>query len=144
MPVIVITDIDMGFDSIHRNLGGLKGAKVEAGLFTEEEASKGARAEFGTTRTKPRPWMSVAADLGEARIMASAEGAVERVAGGASVASALEPVGQVMVDMLGNVIRTQKVGGPALADSTIERKGHSVNLVDTSNMVRALDHKVTQ
>lgn len=157
---VVLEDIDMGYAAIKRNLARAGGVRIETGLFGRE-AQKGVWLEFGTrsagagpesgigpveegpTRTKPRPWLSVAADTEQNKIASSMADAVDDVALGADAKTSFEAVGEESAKLTKAVLGTSRVGGPALADSTMARKGHGRKGVDSGDMQAAVKSKVT-
>lgn len=139
---IKITDTDMGFDAAWGALAAMDGAEIDGGLLDPEQATIGARHETGWRDVEARPWLSIAADQGESRIVKSAKDAVVKVSKGNDPAQALKPVGQLLEDLGREVIASQKVGGPPLAASTVENKGHGRKLIDKGNMLAAITHEV--
>jgi hypothetical protein len=142
---VKIEDIDTGWRATKRALAGLDGLRVDAGLFDGENASKGAYNEFGTARIPPRPWLSIAADTNYLRLGTMTAKAVEHVADRKATAlQAITPIGLFMRDAARSVIEQQRVGGPPLAPDTIERKGHDDKLVDSGDLLAAIDFEISQ
>jgi hypothetical protein len=139
---LVLEDHDSGYDEVKRQLASLAGVRIETGLFDEEQAQKGAWAEFGTDTTEPRPWLSVAADQGANVIANKLREGVENVVDGAPAKAEMEKVGEVAAKLARDVLGSPNVQGPALAESTVERKGSSAKLVDEGDMKRAIKSKV--
>ena len=139
---VTIKDTDMGMAAMLRRFETLDGATVEAGLFDPVNATKGMRAEKGTRDMPGRPWLSVAADTGVPQIVAASAESIRDVADGEAPDLALDGVGKAMAKLARDVIVDQKVGGPALADSTIDRKGYGRKLEDSGEMLDAIGHEV--
>ncbi len=145
---IALEDTDSGYEELKRQLGSLAGVRIETGLFGVTEATKGAWAEFGTenedgsVHTQPRPWLSVAADLGVNVIASSLQTAVEDVADGAPVKAEMERVGETTAKLARDILGSPNVGGPPLKQTTVDRKGHAAKLVDEGDMKRAIQSKV--
>lgn len=138
-----LEDEDTGFEAVRRNLAAADGVRVDAGLFSEEQASKAAYAELGTKHMKPRPWMSVAADSNMPKIGSEAGKAVGEVADlKATPEAAADRVGKFMANLIRDVIDKQRVGGDPLKRSTIRRKGHARKLIDSGDMRKAITHEV--
>lgn len=122
---------------------GLDSKAVLAGLFDPEQATKGAAHEFASDPERRRPWASLAADSGARKLASSAESELGAVADGRGTGtSALDALGAVEAEQLRAVITGGKVGGPALKPATVARKGHSVKLLDTGDMLVAITHKL--
>lgn len=140
-----IQDIDLGWGATMRNLAGLDDMRVDAGLFDAEEATKGARNEFGSTRVPARPWLSVAADTSAGAAGSLAARVVGQVADRKiAPATALDSIGRLLKGAAKGVIEGQRVEGPPLAASTIARKGHDDKLIDTGAMLDAIDYEITK
>lgn len=145
-----LEDIDLGYDAMSKALEKMAGAKVETGLFDREEAAKGVWAEFGTERAtangkvviKPRPWLSVVADNNKPAIGDAMVDATDDVLDGERPKRALKSAGEKTAEIAKSILGTNEVGGPALAQSTIDRKGHARKLVDTGAMRDAIESKV--
>lgn len=139
---IQIEDIDLGWSRVRRNLKGVDGMTVHVGLFDETNAQKGAWAELGFKGVRPRPWLSIAADSNANKAADMSGKAILNVADGAKPDAAFKVVGQELANGAIDVIARDQVGGPRLADSTIDRKGHDQKLVDSGQMVTAIDYQV--
>lgn len=138
-----IEDVDLGWKAAKRNLAGLDGMRVSAGLFDPENATKGALNEFGTSKMPARPSLSIAADTNMLIFAEEAKDDVGEVADRkATPKQALTPLGRLMAKAARAVIETRQVGGPALAQSTIDRKGHDQKLKDSGDMLKAIDFEV--
>ena len=121
----------------------LDGKAVRAGLFVPELATRGATHEFGSGRIPARPWASTAADNGVPALGTAAGKAIADVADERSTASeALDKIGAIAAKQLREIIERDQVPGPALADSTIKRKGHARKLIDSGDMLGAITHEV--
>jgi hypothetical protein len=121
----------------------LDGKAVRAGLFDPELATRGAVHEFGAGNIPARPWASTAADTGAQALGQAAAKAVGAVADGKLTAhGALDVLGRTEAEQLREIILAGRVPGPALADSTIKRKGHSTKLLDSGDMVSAITHEI--
>lgn len=122
---------------------GLDGRSVAAGLFEPEQAAKGIRAEFGTSDVPARPWASVAADDGAGKLASVAERELGRVGDGRATGDqALQAIGDAEAAQLRDVILSGRVEGPALAPATVARKGNATKLVDTGDMLGAIEAKL--
>ena len=142
-----VEDFDKGFAELVIDMGAMRGAKIETGLFTKAQATKGVRAEFGSTEEgvtteRARPWLSIAADEGEPTIAAAMDVAVGNVSRGVKPKAALEAVAKISTQLATDVIDQRRVGGPALAESTVKRKGHNQKLVDTGKMRAGIQSRV--
>ena len=135
-------DIDMGFDALFDALGDFNGARVETGLFDHENAMKGIYAEYETRTSHARPWLSVAADT----VAPSVERVVSfdlRKFGPMSMAeNVMGDIAKVTKPHTRDVIVGQKMGGPPLKKETVDRKGHSLKLIDSGEMLAAIDAEV--
>lgn len=146
MPVTIkVQHIDLGWRATKRALSGLDGMGVDVGLFDEEQAQKGAYNELGTGTIPPRPWLSVAADTNVGRIAGVAEIAIGQVADrGMTPTRALVSLGAFLREAAKAVIEQQQVRGPALAAATVGRKGHGEKLIDSGEMLAAIDYEILQ
>ena len=124
---------DHGFTRLRANLADADRVEVVAGLLDSEHAMKGAFAEFGTSTSPARPWLSIAGD--SAAVESSMDTAVREMVSGTDAGAALADLGQVVAATAVEVIESQQVGGPALADSTVARKGSTDKLIDTGVVV---------
>ena len=148
---IKIQDVDLGWRKTQRNLAGLDRMRVSAGLLEPEQAFKGAIHELGSKSqrangepyVKPRPWLSIAADQNESLLAEEAKDDIGAVADCfATPRQALSLIGRLMKKSAKAVIETRQVGGDPLAQSTIDRKGHDQKLVDSGDMLKAIDFEI--
>jgi hypothetical protein len=140
---VTITDIDMGWDAYVSGMEIVDGAMVEAGLLEPEQAQKGAWNELGTRTIPARPWMSIAGDTNVPVIFGVGAEAIGEIADGGVPYTALDKIGDTVVDLEREVLLSGMTGGPPLAPSTVRNKGSDVKLIDTEAMIDSLDHEVT-
>jgi hypothetical protein len=131
---------DHGFTRLRANLADADRVEVVAGLLDQEQAMKGAFAEFGTSTAPPRPWLSLAGD--SAAVESSMDTAVREMVSGTDAGAALTDLGQAVAGQAVEIIESQQVGGPALADSTVARKGSNEKLIDTGDMIGSITSEV--
>jgi hypothetical protein len=101
---------------------------------------KGVFAEFGTSTSPARPWLSIAGE--SAAVESSMDTAVREMVSGTDAGAALADLGQAVAATAVEIIEGQQVGGPALADSTVARKGSNEKLIDTGAMVESITSEV--
>ena len=131
---------DHGFNDLRANLASADRVEVVAGLLDSEQAMKGAFAEFGTSTSPARPWLSIAGD--SAAVESAIDGTVLAIVRGTDASSAMDGLGQTIAAQAVAIIESQQVGGPALADSTVARKGSTDKLIDTGAMVDSITSEV--
>lgn len=137
-----IDDIDLGFDSLFRELSKADGMAVETGLFDPEQATIGMFQEFGTRDIPSRPWLSVAADTAVPTIEKVTAAEMRAFKPNQSMMPVLGELGATMAEHTRAVIRDGKVGGPPLKPETVERKGNSQKLLDSLEMYGSIDYQV--
>ena len=120
--IVTVQDIDMGYDATRSNLTASNNTTTSAGLWTRKLAQRGVWQEFGTSKIPARPWLSVAADKGQAKIARSAQQAAGDVADRVPPDEAFVPVGETMKGLAVEVLDRQRMGGPRLKAATIRRK----------------------
>lgn len=138
--MILVQVTDHGFNRLRANLADADRVEVVAGLLDSEQAMKGAFAEFGTSTAPARPWLSIAGD--SAAVESSMDTAVREMVSGTDAGAALADLGQAVAATAVEIIEGQQVGGPALADSTVARKGSNEKLIDTGAMVESITSEV--
>jgi hypothetical protein len=141
MPVQLI-DTDLGYAALRKRLQAADGLVVAVGLLEPGQAIKGALNEVGTSTIPARPWLSVAVDANDSQISTKMGDAVGAVSDGAPARAAFGRLGDFVADLARQVILGQQVGGPALAQATVDRKGNSDKLIDSGDMVDAIESEV--
>lgn len=137
-----------GVAKVVATLEGLAGLEAKVGWFETAHYPGGTPVayvatihEFGTSRTRARPFMRPAvAEHGQEWLDLLAQGAKASMQGGPSPAAVLE---MVALSAAGNVAeKIQEVTSPSLSLVTTARKGHSKPLVDTGQMIQSVTGKV--
>jgi len=144
-----VTDRDLGWKKIKREIAKAAQLEVAVGILTGTNADGTSIAEyatyneFGTDRIPSRPFMRTAFDENIAKIAADMDAQGARVSTGqATMRQALTIIGQKQADRIKNTI-TGRDFLPKLADATIAaKKGSTKTLVDTGAMVNAVQPTV--
>jgi hypothetical protein len=148
-----VIDKDLGWKTIKKKCRFIDGKQVKAGVLSSAGSGKNGVSiafyascnEYGTygnsewQNIPARPFMATTAY--EKKMWKSAvKNCVIRIMDGAEVISELNDIGKTMKrDIKGNV-GTNKF--KPLAPSTIARKGHSIQLMDSGDLYDAIDYEV--
>lgn len=139
-----IKDIDRGYSSFTQGFAALDGLGVTIGVHAEdgsELAIIAASQEFGTDTIPERSFLRATLDEQDAAYREATADAIRGVLDGKRSAKvALERLGlRVVRDVQGRI----RAGiDPALAPSTIAKKGSSKPLIDTGRLLRSITYQV--
>lgn len=142
---MAVTDRDLGWKAIKRELERAKGREVAVGILQGSVDSEGASIaeyatynEFGTDDVPSRPFMAMSFDENKADIEADFNRQGKAMVEGKRTADqALTVIGQKHAARVQNTITGRDIT-PKLADSTIKAKGSTKTLVDTGAMTNAV------
>lgn len=150
--MVKISDKDNGAKALARNLKALSGSHVRVGIQGKEASAQHAGSpssvaaiatyqEFGTSTIPERSFIRATVDEKHAEIQLLIKRLAKLVAEGKLTEDdALKLLGQkVQADII-NRIRDNIP--PPLKEETIQRKGSSVALIDTGQMVQAITYRV--
>lgn len=146
---MAVIDVDKGWNRIMRDLNGLDGTEIVAGILKDSgNASNGASYvdiatwnEYGTRRIPSRPFIRISADTNKAAWAKLAQQCVNDVIDGDSPSEAAKVVGHRMVEDIRKVFGdTSKLKDNA--PSTIAKKGRNEPLVDSGEMRRRVNFRV--
>ena len=147
---MAVTDRDLGWKAIKRELERAKGREVAVGILQGSVDSEGASIaeyatynEFGTDDVPSRPFMAMSFDENVAAINSDFQRQSKRlVTGEVTAEQALTIIGQKHAGRVQNTITGRNIL-PALAPSTIAAKnGSTKTLVDTGAMANAVQIEV--
>jgi hypothetical protein len=145
-----VSDKDMGFNAITRELVMLNGAEILVGVQSEEESAMltiAAVNEFGSDPEGPmaghipeRSFLRATFDEEQAAIEVATNLAIDQVLAGKGGLLALNVVGLKVT----NLIKKRIVNriAPANAESTIKRKKSDKPLIDKGRLINSIRHKV--
>lgn len=137
---------DKGFDRIVKQMGELRG--VEFGLFSNSGTypdgtpvvDVGIYNEFGTSRIPARPFMRVAADQGKKSMQQVVDHTIGLMIDGRVTPKAVDDtVGKQWANVVKSTIK--HFDTPPNAPSTVAAKGKNDPLVDTGQMMDAIDYR---
>ena len=143
--------IDKGFDSIRRQIERSKTAVVSCGLHQDSGSNEGvhiaeyaAYNEYGTDNIPSRPFMATTFDQKRGDIEQEIKKEYGNVLQGqATTYDALRRIGIKYSEMIKTTIETVDFL-PKLADSTIKaKKGSTRTLIDSGEMRKAVNYKVS-
>ncbi len=145
-----VEDRGPGFQQL---IADLAGAELTVGVHGEEGARQHPDApemtvaevmamhELGIGGQKERSWLRKFLDTNEQRYVDMAKRAMQDILRGASRKKATEHIGYVITDeMRGNIV-DGKIQ-PALAPSTVEKKGHATPLLASAAGVNAITFRL--
>lgn len=141
-----VTDRDLGWQKIKRELEKASRLEVAVGLFHGDKNSDGIQIveygtynEFGTDDIPSRPFMRTSFDENKGAIESDIDRQSARLTGGQVTAqTALTIIGQKHVNRIQNTI-TGRDFLPRLSPETVKRKkGSEKTLVDSGAMVNAV------
>lgn len=140
-----VIDTDRGFDELVKQLADLSkdDLSVEVGIFEEagpEIVTRAAANEFGTATIPERSFMRSTIDEGKSKIADDLSNATENILRGEPAKSAMDGVGRRWAEEIKKTIRD--MSQPPNAPSTIAKKGRDDPLVDSTDMMNAVTHKV--
>ena len=142
---MAVTDRDLGWEAIKRELERAKDREVAVGILQGSVDSEGMSIaeyatynEFGTDDVPSRPFMAMSFDENKADIEADFNRQGKAMVEGKRTADqALTVIGQKHAARVQNTITGRDIT-PKLADSTIKAKGSTKTLVDTGAMTNAV------
>ena len=147
---MAVTDRDLGWKAIKRELERAQRREVAVGILQGSNNSEGASIaeyatynEFGTQDVPSRPFMAMSFDENVAAINSDFQRQSKRlVAGEVTAEQALTIIGMKHAGRVQNTITGRNIT-PALAPSTIAaKKGSTKTLVDTGAMVNAVQIEI--
>ena len=129
---------DLGIEKMITNLRELDGKAVEAGVFGGFDQKKAMWQEYGTSRGIPsRPFLRNTLYENEGRFANYVAPFIANILNGGSADGVINALGPFMQM---SILRTIAAGGFApLAASTIAKKGHSKQLIDSGSMYGSID-----
>jgi len=98
--------------------------------------------EVGTAHIPARPFIRQSADSNKTIIEKMCKAQLQKVAQGGSAAQALNAIGAMQVGLIQDTITRSKEWAEPNADSTIEKKGSDVPLIDTSRLLQSVSYVV--
>lgn len=129
-----VTDKDLGYKAILRELHTLAGLEASAGVFDPEIAQYAAYNEFGTSNMPSRPFMRIAFDKLKVK---------DQNVMGVKARTVADNFGKMGAQTIRDVIAGPNIP-PPLKPSTVQAKGHSKTLIDTGAMLKSITHKVSK
>lgn len=143
----MVIDKDLGWKRIKRKMDFLDGKEIRAGVLPS--AGKGKRGveiayyasvnEYGTKKIPSRPFMATSADENKGW-NAPVKRAVGNIIDGAEVISQMNTVGEKMKTDIKKNIGTYRF--KPLKPSTVKKKGHDIQLIDSGALYDAIDFEV--
>ena len=143
----MVIDKDLGWKRIKRKMDFLDGKEIRAGVLPS--AGKGKKGveiayyasvnEYGTEKIPSRPFMATSADENKGW-NAPVKRAVGDIIDGAEVISELNTVGKKMKDDIKKNVGTHRF--KPLKPSTVKKKGHDIQLIDSGALYDAIDFEV--
>lgn len=146
----MVTDQDLGWNTIMREIRNLDGMEVSAGILRDSgNSSKGPSYvdiatwnEYGTRRIPSRPFVRIASDDNRKAWGDLAERCVGRVISRSmSKAQVGEAMGERMKEDIQKVFGDKSKLVPN-APSTIRRKGHDKPLIDTGKLKSVTNYRI--
>lgn len=145
---MAVIDVDKGWNRIMRDLNGLDGTEIVAGILKDSgTASNGASYvdiatwnEYGTRRIPSRPFIRISADTNKQAWAKMAQQCVNDVIDGDNPKDAAQVIGHRMVEDIREVFGSSEL--KANAPSTIAKKGRNEPLVDSGEMRRRVNFRV--
>lgn len=142
---------DLGWRRIRRNVDDLGkfevrvGVQGDAGAYDDKTTLVEVATwnEFGTERAPSRPFMRKTADENRRRVGILGEGFLKKIIDGSvTTQGALNQIGLWFAAQVVKTINTSKGWAKPNAQSTIDAKGSSHPLVDTSHLRKNIKHIV--
>lgn len=145
----MVTDRDLGFNAIIRELKQLDRKEVNAGILKDAGDNEGVPLvniamwnEYGTRRIPSRPFVRIASDENKSKWGdVAAEGVGQIIERRIKWRKCCGMVGERMRDDIKKVIGDKTKLAPN-ALSTIRRKGHDKPLIDTGLMKSKVDFRI--
>ncbi len=142
-----VTDRDLGFNQILRNLRELDGKTVKAGILKNAGKEPNGTSlvdvaiynEFGTSRIPSRPFLRIATDKHKTTWLNESERIVDKVL--AKYNPNFSILGNEMVENIRDVIGNKSLLAPN-APSTIRKKGHDKPLIDKGKLKSSIAYEV--
>lgn len=148
MPSAKVVVKDLGYHKILEGFSQLDGTVIEAGLFEDAGEHDGIHLaqigfynEYGTDTAPPRPWLSGGAEHVERKAMAE----IVRIVQNCENIPYGRRLMRKLAKQIADGIRVYAKFGPFVgnAPSTIRQKGFDWPLIETGDMVAAIDGRVT-
>jgi hypothetical protein len=137
---IAITDDSSDFDALRSRLAAFNGRAGLAGLFDQDEATKGGRHEFGDG-VPQRTWLSSSTDAEAPRLVSTAASEIGDVVDGDQAADdALEVMAKQLADAAVAYVEGGRVGGPALSEQA--KRTDPRKLIDEGDMIGSVEARV--
>ena len=142
-----VIDKDLGWKRIKRKMDFLDGKEIRAGVLPSAgSGEKGVPIaeyatynEYGTEKIPSRPFMATSADENKGW-STSVKNAVKGIIDGAEVISQMNTVGEKMKTDIKKNIGTYRF--KPLKPSTVKKKGHDIQLIDSGDLYDAIDFEV--
>ena len=144
-----VIDKDLGWKRVVRKMHFIDGKELKAGVLWS--AGKGKRGvdiayyasvnEYGTKDGKipSRPFLATTSD--EQKMWEKpVTKAVDKIVGGAEVIGELNSVGETMKNDIKKNIGTHRF--KPLASSTVKKKGHDIQLIDSGALLDSINYEV--
>lgn len=142
---IIISDSDPGFRKLRRRLSGQPNF-VDIGIFPDKSFDivlKAAAAEFGVPgkNVPQRSFLRATIDINRERIIGVMKGLINDImAGKMTMGQALDEIGK----LVGELMKKRILGRipPPNAPLTIARKGFDHPLIETTQMINDIKHRI--
>jgi hypothetical protein len=147
---VAVIDVDKGWNRIMRDLNGLDGTEIVAGILKDAGTdSRGTPMvdiatynEYGTRHIPSRPFVRIAADDNKKAWLDTVNKEVGAIIDGNGSKSQLgKQVGERMKKDIQDVIGDKSRLKPN-APATVKKKGHDKPLIDTGHMKKIVNYRV--
>jgi len=132
-----IIDIDHGWDKLLQTLLKEESVSVDVGIFEGPRVEVAIAAEYGNGHEPERSFLRSTFDAHDAYSEKTRELVAEIVKGAITPHEAIETLGQTFVADIKEQITSGQITPPD-SYSTIERKGSSIPLIDTHELVNSI------
>ncbi len=147
---VKVTDRDKGFNKLAAELGGM--GTVTLGVQGDDATKPHPNSEWSVGElayrhelglgVKERSWLRVWMDTNQQRMLAETRAAYQQVmAGRTTRKKAMAALGYKWVAELRKNIADGNIR-PPLAQSTVDRKGHSIPLLETATLANSISYKL--
>ena len=142
-----VIDKDLGWKRIVSKMRVINGKEIRAGVLPSAGNGKkgvpiaeyATHNEYGTEKIPSRPFMATSADENKGW-NAPVKRAISGIIDGAEVISELNTVGKKMKDDIKKNVGTHRF--KPLKPSTVKKKGHDIQLIDSGALYDAIDFEV--
>lgn len=143
-----VIDKDLGWKRIKTKMNFINGKELKVGVLWSAGTNRGVDIayyacvnEYGTKdgRIPSRPFMATTAD--EQKMWGTpVTKAINRIFGGREIIAELNDVGEKMKTDIKKNIGTHRF--KPLASSTVKKKGHDIQLIDSGALLDSIDYEV--